>query len=481
MSLTKIAYLGARWTAISSGIVTAVQFFQTLILARILSPEDFGLIALVLLVLNFVQIYADMGISSALVHRQDTTRDQLSSLFWLNCFAGFVVFLATVALSPLLVSAFGEPRIGRLIFCAALIFLVWPIGGQFGLLLQKEIDFKTLALCEIASALLSATVTIVTASQGAGAFSLILGKLAGAGLTAAVYGVIGWRRWRPALHFSLRDLKGYLGFGLYQMGQVTLVFVAGQIDQLYVGVVLGPEALGYYAFAWNLVLQPMMKLNYVLTRVAFPVFARVQLDDGRLQRGYLRLLWLLVSINAPVLIGCVATAPLLVPTIFGPQWLPAVGIVQILALVSLLISMTNVADSVMLAKGRTDLAFAWRACLLLPEIIGIWVGGRLDGLQGVALAKLFLNLIYWACHYIFVLRRLIGPCLKQYLRTVLPPLAIAGVMGLIVFWRWSAMPSGTSALVLAGEVAFGVVVYCTLGLLLQRSRIYQMKEQLLAK
>lgn len=428
-----------------------------------------------------MQIYADMGISSALVHRQDTTREQLSSLFWLNLVAGFAVFLATVALSPIVASLFGEPRLGRLIFCAALIFLIWPIGGQFSLLLQKELDFRTLALCEIASALLTAVVTIATANGGHGAFSLVLGKLAGAGLTAAVYGVIGWRRWRPTLHFSLRDLKGYLSFGLYQMGQATLVFAAGQIDQLYVGVVLGAQALGYYAFAWNLVLQPMMKLNFVLTRVAFPVFARVQLDNRRLQRGYMTLLWLLTSINAPVLIGCAAIAPLLVPTIFGPQWLPAVTIVQILALVSLFVSITNPADSVMLAMGRTDLAFRWRFWLLFPELVGIYVGGRLGGLQGVAMAKLFLNLAYWAAQYIFVLRILIGPCLKEYLRTLGPPLCIAGAMGLLVFWRMPAIPTDTPALALAGEVAFGVVVYCALGLLLQRARINQMKGQLLAK
>lgn len=482
MSLTKLAYLGVRWAAISSGVVAAIQLLQTLVLARILSPEEFGLMAIVVLVLNFAQIYADMGISGALVHRQDATKEQLSSLFWLNCLAGVVVFLVTVAFAPIVASVFGEPRLAHLIFCTALIFLIWPIGGQFALLLQKELDFRTLALCEIASAVLAAGVTIVAASEGYGALSLVLGKLAGAGLTAVVYGVIGWRRWRPSLHFSSRDLKGYLSFGLYQMGQTTLIFAASQIDQLYVGIVLGTQALGYYAFAWNLVLQPMMKLNYVLTRVAFPVFARVQLDKLRLQRGYLLLEWLLVSINAPVLIGCFVTAPLLVPTLFGSQWLPAVSIVQILALVSLLISIMNPADSLIFAKGRTDLAFRWRLWLLLPELVGIYVGGRLGGLPGVALAKLLLNLGYWVGQYFFVLRILIGSCLKEYLQSIVWPLGIAAAMGLAVFWRW---PVGTTtdapAIMLAGEVAFGIVVYCTLSLLLQWPRIYQMKQQILAK
>jgi O-antigen/teichoic acid export membrane protein len=337
-----------------------------------------------------------------------------------------------------------------------------------------------LALCEIATALFAAAITVITAVEGLGAFSLVLGKIAGAVLTAGVFGVIGWRRWRPRLHFARRDLKGYLSFGLYQMGQSTLVFLTGQIDQLYVGIVLGPVSLGYYAFAWNLVLQPMMKLNYVLTRVAFPLFAKVQFDGERLQRGYLNLLWLLVSINAPILIGCAATAPLLVPIIFGSKWLPAVAIVQILAFACLFISMMNPVDSLMLAKGRTDLGFVWRFWLLFPELLGICAGGRVGGLIGVAFAKLLLNMVYWAAQYQFVVRAMIGPCLKLYLGSALPSLGIAGLMGAAIWW-WPSTPDESPIVALASRVTVGIVIYVVLGLLLLRSRIYQMRELLLAK
>jgi O-antigen/teichoic acid export membrane protein len=275
-------------------------------------------------------------------------------------------------------------------------------------------------------------------------------------------------------------LKGYLSFGLYQTGLSTLVFFTGQIDQLYIGIVLGPASLGYYAFAWNLVLQPMMKLNYVLTRVAFPLFARVQFDGERLQRGYLRLLWVVISINAPILFGFAATAPLMVPLVFGAKWLPAVAIVQILAFACVFISIMNPVDSLMLAKGRTDLGFVWRLLLLVPESLGVYAGGRLGGLVGVALAKLLLNAVYWVAQYQFVVRALIGPCLKFYLGSALPSLGIAGLMGAVVWW-WPETPNETPVFSLATRVAVGVIIYIALSLLLQRSRIYQMKELLLVK
>jgi lipopolysaccharide exporter len=480
MSLKRIAFLGARWTTISTGIVTAVQLLQTLILARLLSPEDFGLMAIVLMVLGFVQIYADMGISSAIIHRQDTTEEQLSSLFWLNILAGFVVFVVTVASSSIVVAAYNEPQLGHLILYAALVFLISPLGGQFGLLLQKELEFGTLAVCEIISTIFAASVTVIAAMEGLGVFSLVLGRLAGACLTAGLFGVIGWRRWRPRLHFCRTDLKGYLSFGLYQMGQSTLVFLTGQIDQLYIGIVLGPQLLGYYVFAWNLVLQPVMKLNYILTRVAFPLFARVQLESARLQRGYLALLWLLVTINAPIMVGGAATAPLWVPFFFGAKWLPAVVIVQILAFFSLIVSIMNPIDSVVLAKGRTDLALIWRSCLLFPEVVGIYVGGRIGGLPGVALAQLCLHILYWVAQYYFVVRVLIGPCSAQYMRSVLPSLGIAGIMGIIV-WLWPNMPTESPAIVLASKVAIGAAVYVVFNIVVQRARIYEVKNLLLAR
>jgi lipopolysaccharide exporter len=479
MSLKQIAFSGARWTTISTGIATAVQLLQTIILARLLSPEDFGLMAIVVMVLGFLQTYADMGISSAIIHRQDATLDQLSSLFWLNIVAGFAVFLVTIAISSIVVAAYHEPQLGHLIIYAALVFLISPFGGQFGLLLQKELEFGTLAVCEIVSAMLTASVTVIAAVEGLGVFSLVLGKLCGACMTAGLFGVIGWRRWRPRFHFSRADLRGYLKFGLYQMGWSTIVFLTQQIDQLYIGIVLGPESLGYYVFAWNLVLQPVMKLNYVLTRVAFPLFAKVQLETERLQRGYLTLLWLLGAINAPFLIGCAATAPLWVPYFFGVKWLPAVVIIQILAFFSLIVSIMNPIDSVLLAKGRTDLALIWRSCLLIPEIVGIYIGGRIGGLQGVALAQLCLHVCYWLAQYYFVVSVLLGPCLTQYVRSVFPSFGIAGIMGIIV-WLWPNVPTESPVVVLVSKVAIGAALYSILNTLLQLNRIREIKELILA-
>jgi O-antigen/teichoic acid export membrane protein len=180
------------------------------------------------------------------------------------------------------------------------------------------------------------------------------------------------------------------------------------------------------------------------------------------------------------MIGCAATAPLFVPFFFGAKWLPAVIIIQILAFFSLIVSIMNPIDSVILAKGRTDLALIWRICILFPEVVGIYVGGRIGGLQGVALAELCLHVFFWVAQYYFVVRVLIGPCSKQYMQSVLPSLGIAGIMGMIV-WLWPNMPTESLAIMLASKVAIGAVLYVVLNILLQRARIYEIKDLLLAR
>ena len=145
----------------------------------------------------------------------------------------------------------------------------------------------------------------------------------------------------PKFYFSLKALKPYLSFGLHLVGSNILNHINSRIDQLVVGVLLGPQALGYYSMAFNLVLQPVTSINPVLTQVAFPVLARVRSNKERLKWGYFRMLNLLTSINAPMLLGIAAVAPLLIPVALGDQWIPVVPLIQILSLFSLIRSTGN--------------------------------------------------------------------------------------------------------------------------------------------
>jgi lipopolysaccharide exporter len=470
MSLKASAATGAKWTAVSATISGVVQVAQLAILARLLSPTDFGMVATVMLVLGFAQTYLDMGISNAIIQRQDTSKEQLSSLYWLNIFAGWVIFAVTVAVTPLIARLYKEPYLLTILPLAALLFLVGPPGTQFSLLLQKRLRFRTLAFVEIAASSSSALIAIGAATLDFRSLSLVLGQLFGAAISTLILLSIGWRSWRPMLRFRREDIKGYARFGLFQMGERTINFISSRADQLAIGIVLGSAALGYYSLAWNLIIQPAYRINPILTRVAFPLFAKVQHENERLKRGYLGLLLILSTINAPLFLGCAATAPILVPVIYGPQWTTSIPLLQILAGVGFLSSVINPIGYLQLAKGRADMGFFWNLSLIGLQIIGVLLGIYFGGLIGVSVSLLVLFNFYYVAAYWFLVRKLLGPCFRPFVRSTLSPFLSATVMALLVLMLPNFM-SVSAPILLGIQVMFGALIYGVLTKFFQPSLI----------
>src|SRR5262245_49343036 len=163
MSLKHAVIAGAKWTSVSTVVSAAVQFAQMAVLARLLSPVDFGLMAMVMIVLNFAQIYSDLGISAAIVQKQDPSWKELSSVYWASIFVGIFVFGLLLAATPIIVRLYGEPRLSTLVPAISILFLIAPFGSQFSLLLQKNLEFRTLALIDMSAAISGAVIAIAAA------------------------------------------------------------------------------------------------------------------------------------------------------------------------------------------------------------------------------------------------------------------------------------------------------------------------------
>ncbi|MCZ6860782.1 MAG: MOP flippase family protein [Alphaproteobacteria bacterium] len=469
MSLERQAAGGAYWTGSSSVAVTVLQFAQLAVLARLLVPEDFGLMAMMMVVIGFAQAFADMGISNAIIHRQDTTDDHLSSLYWLNILAGIVLILLLLAAVPGVVTLFTEPRLAELIPVIALIFLIAPFGQVYQALLQKNLRFRELSVSEISGAALGAAVAITAAVAGQGIYALIFGQLANTACRTAVLIGYGWREWRPSLHFRRRDLDNYLSFGLFQMGERSINFLGQRVDQLLIGALLGAQALGYYHLAFNLVILPVTRINPVLTRVAFPIFARVQNDAAKLRHGYMTMQRVLSAVNFPLLLGLAAVAPVFIPLVLGEQWAPSIVLVQFLAGVALIRSTGNPVGSLLLGKGRADLGFYWNVWVVLTQIPAVYVGAKVGGTVGVATALLLMQIAYFWCGYHFLVRRLLGPCLQSYLATLGPAALTAGIMALAVAGMAEVAIIGAHPLLIV-QVGIGALLYVALNWLLFRSQ-----------
>ncbi len=394
MSLKAEAISGARWTTASSLGVAAIQFCPTdrrrahTVAQRFWSdghghgghrfrPDFYGR--------GHRQPPSSTG--------RTTAQQALSSLYWLNVFAGAAVFLLTIAATPVVVTFFDEPRLEVLLPCVALLFLITPFGQLFQLLLQKELKFRDLALVEILSVIVGAVVAIGCAYRGLGGLlPWPLRQIGIACFTTVSLAMIVWRQWRPTFLFRTAAIRPYIRFGLFQLGDRGLNFLAARVDQIVIGAILGAGTLGIYNFAWNLAIMPVTRISPILTRIAFPVFAKVQLENERLKRGYLLMVGLLTTTNAPILVGGAAVASTLVPLALGPKWISVVPVLQVLAFVGLSRSIGNPIGSLLLSKGRPDLAFRFTACVVIVQIPAVYLGARIGGIAGVAWTVLVLQL-----------------------------------------------------------------------------------------
>lgn len=472
MNLKSQAVSGVKWTTVSTVATTGLHFLRLAILARLLSPQDFGFMAMIVVVIGFAQVYADMGISNAIIHRQDTTRDQLSSLYWLNIMAGVAVFFIVLAVNPLIVTFYKEPRLASLLPWAALVYLITPIGQQFQILLQKNLLFRPLAIIETVSAFCGLVTAVGFALAGTGVFSLILGQLADSGTRALSLAGIGLRKWRPRMRFKRSDLQGYLGFGLYQMGERSINYLNSNIDKLLIGSLLGARILGYYSLAWNLAIQPIARINPIITKVMFPIFAKIQNDIVTLRKGYLSMIKMLSSINFPLLVGMATTAPVLIPVVFGQEWLPAVFLLQILAFVSLLRSKGNPIGSLLLAKGRADLAFKWNVIIFVTHLSGVYLGVKLGGVRGVALALIGLQISYIFPSYYILVRKLINCSFKEYLASMSQVFAFSLLMGGVVLIV-SHVTMFEAGVLLSGQIFVGAILYFFLMYVFNKRYIFE--------
>ena len=417
--LRRRATSGARWTGTATGLRIATQFVQLAILARLLRVEDFGLMAMVNVVLAFAQTFTDAGVSNAIIHYRDAKREELSSLYWLNVLAGVVVFVLVWVAAPLFAKIYRQPALEDLVRMVGVVFVIGPAGQQFQTLLERDLRFRRLAIIEIAALVVSATAAIVLALRGFGVWSLVWGTVISTGIKSALLTALGWSTWRPLLRFRPDECRRFLHFGLFQMGERSLNLLGQHLDKIIIGILMGPRPLGYYELAYRLIARPYQIINPVFTRVAFPVFSAVQKDRDRLRKGYLELIEMLGAVTIPIYAGLFALAPAFIRVQLGPDYAPTIPLLRILCVVGLTWSLTSPAGSQLLACGRADIGFYINLMRTSLIMLGIWIGSRF-GLEGIAWALVTVVTVFMFPTHVVVRRRLVGMTLAEFLARLLP-------------------------------------------------------------
>jgi O-antigen/teichoic acid export membrane protein len=436
MDLKQKALNGVKWTSISSIVIAILQLAQVSILARYLAPSDFGLMAIVSVVIGFSALFMDMGISSAIIHKQDISHKQLSSLYWLNIFAGSVLFFIIYFSSSMVSQYYNEIQIIPLIQLLAFSFLISAIGNQYRILNQKKLLFNRLAKVEIISALISFVVAVACAINDYGVYSLVYATLVNVSISNLTFMLQGLREHKPSFIYKHSEVKNLINFGLFQMGERSINYFNAQFDVILIGKLLGTEALGIYSMAKTLAMKPAQIINPIITKVTFPIMSRVQNDTKQLKNIYLKTLNYLCSVNFPIYIAIAILAEPLVLLLFGDKWIESIVILKILSFYFMFRSIGNPVGSLQLAKGRADLGFYWNLGVFLLTPLVIYLGS-VYGLIGVAISLLSLQILLHIPNWYFMVRPLCSAGFKEYFNEIIIPLStavIASVIGSLVYY-----------------------------------------------
>ena len=420
MNLRQQTFSAVRWTTFDAVGKSLLTIASLSVLARILVPEDYGLMAIVTVILGFAGLFGDLGINAAVVQRQDVTDVQRTSLFWLNVLVSIVLALIVVGLSPIFAELYGEPRLAALISISASVFIFRALGQQVKMAAEKELKFRAVVTLELTAALIGFFVAVFAALAGWGVLALVLSGVTAAAFSTLFFWLFVSAGWRPALHLRFSDVKSFLAFGGALTADAIVTYINRTADVFLGGKLLDAAALGTYSVPRTLALQLGTMINAVITRVGFPLIAKVQDDVDRVRSIYLQTLRMTAATNAPLYIGVAFFAHDLVHVVLGPGWERSGSLLQILALWGGIRSTGSPVGSLSIGMGRADLSLKLNLGLLLITLPVVWLGATF-GPEGIALALLIIQIGLFVPIWLLLVRPLCQAGLFEYLRAALSP------------------------------------------------------------
>jgi PST family polysaccharide transporter len=464
MSLGKQVLRGGALAYGSFLMSKVFVFISTLILARLLSPKDFGLVGYALLVISFLDVLKNLGVTSALVYRQDIKDEDAGETIVLSIVTGFIFFIICWLLAPFAAAFFHDSRVADLARALGFGFVLFALGGVHSALLQRQMRFVRRFLPDILLSLTKGVVSIWLALIGVGYWSLVWGQLAG----IAVSTVANWclLPLLPRLRFRWTSARRLLSYGMHLTLIDLLGTVTGNADYVIIGRTLGSGPLGLYTLAFTVPQILTISLSVAVSRVVFPAYASIQHDITALRQGYLMVLRYSALILVPIGLGFCAAASTFIHTLYKPDWWPAAPAMQALAIFAMLNAIGWHAGDVYKATGKPDIQWKLsigQAVLLIPVLLA---GARLDGIVGVAIAQIVAVIPYSAVRF-WLIRRSIGVTYAEIADALrVPFFAGAALFCICLMLGRLSLAQSSPLTILVLQALFGGAVYAATVLIL---------------
>lgn len=461
MTLRARVSRGLFWEGGAALIGQGMGFLVSLLLARLLAPEYFGLISIATLAINSLVFLQELGFGSALIYRQNDVEAAANTAHWTILGSSALLYGVAFVAAPLVAQFFRSPDVTPVLRVLALSIVINSFSRVPYTLLAKELDFRKKVLPEIASSFIGNLASLVLAIVGWTVWALVAGELISASLLTILIYIVS--PWRPKFQF-VRSLFGELfGYGKHIAVSQLLIFGITNIDDLFVGRVLGQAALGQYGLAYKISNTPATNIARLVTRVTFPAFSILQADVPRMRNAFFRQVRYVAALAVPIGVGTVIFAHDFVYTVLNEAWAPAIVPMQILAVYGVIRAVASNMGIIFQAGGKPQWLsrialwrFVTMTVLLYPFI-------SRGGVVGVSLLSAGIAMVDFVISA-YLVDKILQARMITYARIAGPMLVyalLAGALGYLVNWLLLAQGLWDVAALLAGGVAL-VAVYALL-------------------
>ena len=464
MGLKEQVLRATFWVGTTTFFAKVVSFATILILAKLLTPDDFGLIAIATLITASIGLFRHLGLSQALIYQKDEIDKAADAAFFMVPINSSVLYLLAFVSAPFIASFFRNAAVTSLVRVMALSLIISSFGLVPSALFEKELEFKKKAIPDAVHLITYGVISTILAFLEFRYWSMAIGLLG-----ADVAGLISvWliSDWRPKLRFDKKIAKELLSYGKYITGSGVVIFAIRNIDDAFIGRLLGTTVLGAYNFAYRIANFPATNITNILGTVAFPAFSKIEDDIGALREAFFKMFKYISLLTIPVSFGIIAITPEFIGLAYGTKWLSAILPIQILSIYGLLRSLpTN--GSLFLAKGRADILFKVSSGQLLCLALLLYPSIRIGGVIGVCIL-LSIILIFVAITYVVKLKKILKNSYMEFLKILFPITIISAISVLVPMTISKLIWEKPKFLSLCFEIAFMISLYISVVLFTDR-------------
>jgi O-antigen/teichoic acid export membrane protein len=417
------------WVGASKVFLTLLSLVRSVVLARLLTPDAFGLMGLAGIAIRAIETFTRPGISQALIQRQDEFKNARNTAFTLLLIRGFLLALFVAALAPFISNYYENDTLEPMLQVLGIVFIIDGLTNINTINQMKELNFRRISYIDQLTALFSTLIVIVTAYIMRSVWALVIGQLASASLKVLLsyYLIEG----KPKISFNWKIAKELLSYGKFITASSIALFIATEIDTAVLGKIMGTEKLGYYVLAFTFADLATSSISKLISSVMLPAYSKLQSDKEALKSAYLTTLKFVCLITFPVMVGVVLTADLIINIVFGEKWAQSITPLQILIVFGFVRSLSSINGYLFEGIGKPKIAFKislLRLAILLPLIVPI---AKTYGLDGVAVLITVGIAVQWIVG-LFVLNKNIHTSIKDIAITIYPAFWRSMLMGALV-------------------------------------------------